>query len=260
MGAFDGSNVLKGKVAIVTGGARGIGEGMTTAMAKAGASVAFTDIKEDLAKETEKKLQAQGLKVISIIADGRDEAQVKAAVKRTKDEFGSVWMVINNANVYQDQEPLEVTTFEKLNDMFDAGFYASWRYMMACLPYMKEGGGGSIVNFGSDAGLWGLPGNMGYAANKEAIRALTRNAAREWGKYNITSNTIIPGAATPGMLKYFADNPEHAEKRKREQILGRFGIPEDDLGALAVFLCSDGARFLTGETIKMNGGINTNAL
>jgi NAD(P)-dependent dehydrogenase (short-subunit alcohol dehydrogenase family) len=232
MGAFDGSNVLKGKVAIVTGGARGIGEGMTTAMAKAGASVAFTDIKEDLAKETEKKLQAQGLKVISIIADGRDEAQVKAAVKRTKDEFGSVWMVINNANVYQDQEPLEVTTFEKLNDMFDAGFYASW----------------------------GLPGNMGYAANKEAIRALTRNAAREWGKYNITSNTIIPGAATPGMLKYFADNPEHAEKRKREQILGRFGIPEDDLGALAVFLCSDGARFLTGETIKMNGGINTNAL
>ena len=143
--------------------------------------------------------------------------------------------------------------------MFDAGFYASWRYIMACLPYMKEGGGGSIVNFGSDAGLWGLPGNVAYAANKEAIRALTRNCARELGKYQITANTIIPGAATPGMLKYFADNPEHAEKRKREQILGRFGIPEDDLGALAVFLCSDGSRFLTGETIKMNGGINTNA-
>jgi NAD(P)-dependent dehydrogenase (short-subunit alcohol dehydrogenase family) len=260
MGAFDGTGVLKGKVAIVTGGARGIGEGMTTALAKAGASVTFTDIKEDLLKETEKKLQDQGLKVIGIIADGCSDEAVKNAVQKTVDKFGSIFMLINNANVEQPFALIEDTSRQKLDDMFEAGFYASWRYMMACFPHMKAGGGGSIVNFGSDAGLWGLPGNLPYAANKEALRAMMRVAAREWGKHQITANTIIPGAATPGMLKYFADNPEHAEKRKRELLFGRFGIPEDDLGALAVFLCSDGSRFLTGETIKMNGGVNINAL
>lgn len=260
MGAFDGTGVLKGRVVIVTGGARGIGEGMTTALAKAGASVTFTDIKEDLLKETEKKLKDQGLKVMGIIADGCSDEAVKNAVQKTVDTFGSLWMVINNANMYQDFALIEDTPREKLESMFEAGFYASWRYMMAAFPHFKAGGGGRLVNFGSDAGLWGLPGNLPYAANKEALRAMMRVAAREWGKYQITANTIIPGAATTGMLKYFADNPEHAEKRKRELLFGRFGIPEDDLGALAVFLCSDGASFLTGETIKMNGGVNINAL
>jgi NAD(P)-dependent dehydrogenase (short-subunit alcohol dehydrogenase family) len=260
MGAFDGSGVLKGKVALVTGGGRGIGKGMTAAMAKAGASVAFTDIRDDLIAETESELRGLGLDVIGIHADGCSDEEVKHAVQKTVDTFGSLWMVINNANMYQDFALIEDTSREKLETMFEAGFYASWRYMMAAFPHMKAGGGGRLVNFGSDAGLWGLPGNLPYAANKEALRAMMRVAAREWGKYQITANTIIPGAATTGMLKYFEDNPEHGEKRRRELLFGRFGIPEDDLGALAVFLCSDGSAFITGETMKMNGGVNINAL
>jgi NAD(P)-dependent dehydrogenase (short-subunit alcohol dehydrogenase family) len=260
MGAFDGSNALKGKVAIITGGARGIGKGMTTALAKAGASVTFTDIKEEILKKTEKELKDQGYKVQGVIADGRSDEAVKNAVKKTVDAFGSVYMVVNNANVEQPFKPLEEVTRADIDDMFEAGYFAAWRYMMAVVPHMKEAGGGSLVNIASDAGLWGNPGMLPYNSCKEAMRAMMRTAAREWGKYSIIANTIIPGALTEGAQAYFDANPGHLENRKKQMLLGRMGIPEDDLGALAVFLCSDGAKYLTGETIKMNGGVNINAL
>jgi NAD(P)-dependent dehydrogenase (short-subunit alcohol dehydrogenase family) len=260
MGAFDGSNALKGKVAIVTGGARGIGKGMTTALAKAGASVTFTDISADALKATEKELRDQGLKVQGVVADGCSDEAVKNAVQKTVDAYGSIWMVINNATAAGGFKTMLDTSREDLDKMFEAGFFAAWRYMLACYPHMKAGGGGSIVNFASDAGLWGNAGMLPYNACKEAMRALTRTAAREWGPDQIIVNTIIPGALTEGAKAYFDANPGHLEARKKQMLLGRMGIPEDDLGALAVFLCSDGAKYMTGETLKMNGGVNINAL
>jgi NAD(P)-dependent dehydrogenase (short-subunit alcohol dehydrogenase family) len=247
--------VLDGKVAIVTGGARGIGRGMGTALAKAGAAVTLTDIRQETLDGTVKELTGQGLKVQGVVADGRFEDQVKNAVKKTVDKFGPVYMLINCAQTAPPDTPLHEITREGMELSFNSGFYASWYYMVACFPYLTETKG-TVVNFASDAGLWCNAGQLPYNATKEAIRALSRTAAREWGPLGINVNTIVPGMLSDGAKQYFSEHPGHAEMRLKQIPLGRFGDPENDAGGLAVFLCSPGSKYMTGETFNINGGVN----
>jgi NAD(P)-dependent dehydrogenase (short-subunit alcohol dehydrogenase family) len=244
---------LDGKVAIVTGAARGIGKGMATALVKAGAAVTITDITKETLEATGGELRKlPGARVLAILADGTDDQAVKDAVRRTADEFGRIDILINNAQAALTGVPLEQHKIDDLAFAFNTGFYASFRYMVACLPYLKETRG-TVINFASDAGILGNWGMVGYNATKEAIRALTRTAAREWAQHGITVNCIVPGMLTEGSKAFFERNPEHFKKSMESIALGRLGDPELDAGSFVVFLGSSG-RYFTGETFNLNGG------
>ena len=244
---------LDGKVAIVTGAARGIGKGMATALGKAGAAVTITDIREDTLQATSGEFDKLGIKHLAVVADGTKDADVEKAVKKTVDEFGRIDVLINNAQTAVTGVNLEDQSVDDVMVGIDTGFLASFRYMKACFPYLKEAQG-TVVNFASQAGLLGNVGMVGYNAAKEANRALTRTAAREWAQYNITVNTIIPGMLTEGSKEFFDANPEHYKHSLANIPLGRLGDPEKDAGSLAVFLASEGAHYLTGDTFNIDGG------
>jgi NAD(P)-dependent dehydrogenase (short-subunit alcohol dehydrogenase family) len=244
---------LDGKVAIITGAARGIGKGMATALGKAGAAVTITDIREDTLEQTSAEFDTLGIKHLAIVADGTKDADVENAVQKTVKAFGRIDVLINNAQTAVTGVNLEDQSVEDVMVGIDTGFLASFRYMKACFPYLKDSQG-TVVNFASQAGLLGNAGMVGYNAAKEANRALTRTAAREWAQHNITVNTIIPGMLTEGSKEFFDANPEHYKHSLANIPLGRLGDPEKDAGALAVFLASDGAHYLTGDTFNIDGG------
>ena len=245
---------LDGKVAIVTGAARGIGKGMATALLKAGAAVTITDIRRETLNETSAEFDdIEGASHLALIADGTKDDEVNDAVRKTVEAFGRVDVLINNAQTAVTGVNIEDQTVADVMDGIDTGFLASFRYMKACFPYLKEAQG-TVVNFASQAGLLGNVGMIGYNAAKEANRALTRTAAREWAQYNITVNCIIPGMLTEGSKEFFDANPEHYKHSLANIPLGRLGDPEKDAGALVVFLASDGAHYLTGDTFNIDGG------
>ena len=244
---------LNGKVAIVTGAARGIGKGMATALGKAGASVTITDIRKETLEEASAAFDELGIKHLALVADGTKDDDVENAVRQTVDAFGRIDMVINNAQTAVTSASLQDQSVADVMVAIDSGFLASFRYMKACYPYLKESQG-TVVNFASQAGLLGNVGMVGYNTAKEANRALTRTAAREWAPDNITVNCIIPGMQTEGSKEYFDKNPEHLKHSLANIPLGRLGDPEKDAGALVVFLASEGAHYLTGETFNIDGG------
>jgi NAD(P)-dependent dehydrogenase (short-subunit alcohol dehydrogenase family) len=245
---------LTGKVAIVTGGARGIGKGMATALLKAGAAATITDIREEVLSSTSKEFDAlPDARHLAIVADGRNEDQVVEAVRQTVDAFGRVDVLINNAQTSVTGVPLQDQTVEDLMLAVDGGLFASFRYMKHCHPYLKESQG-TVINFASQAGLIGNWGMVGYNCAKEGIRGLTRTAAREWGPENITVNCLIPGMVTEGSSAFYEKNPEHYKNSMANIPLGRLGDPEKEAGALVVFLASEGGHYITGETISIDGG------
>jgi len=234
---------LDGKVAIVTGAARGIGKGMATALLKAGMSVTITDIRPETLDQTSVEFDKIATdRHLALISDGTRDEDVNNAVQQTVQKFSRVDMLINNAQTAVTGVPIEAHTVEDVMVGIDSGFLASFRYMKACFPYLKASQG-TVINFASQAGLIGNVGMVGYNAAKEANRALTRTAAREWAPYNITVNCIIPGMLTEGYKHSLSNIP-----------LARLGDPEKDAGSLVVFLASEGAHYLTGETFNIDGG------
>ena len=245
---------LSGKAGIVTGGASGIAKGMSTALLKAGMAVTVTDINPTtLASATEFYNTIEGARHLELIADGTKDDDVNNAVQQTVDAFGRIDLVINCAQASVGDLEVQDHTIDTIMVGIDSGFLASFRYMKAAYPYLKESQG-SVVNFASQAGLIGNWGMLPYNAAKEAIRALTRTAAREWGKDNIAVNTIIPGSLTEGSKAFFDAHPEHYKHSMENIPMGRLGDPEKDLGALAVFLASEGSHYITGDTFNMDGG------
>ncbi len=245
---------LNGKVAIVTGGARGIGKGMATALLKAGAAVTITDIREETLAQTSAEFdKLPGARHLAILADGAKDEDVENAVRKTVDAFGRIDVIVNNAQASVTGVNMEDQSVEDVMVAIDTGFLASFRYMKACFPYLKESQG-TVVNFASQAGLIGNWGMIGYNAAKEANRALTRTAAREWAQHNITANCIIPGMLTEGSKEFFDANPEHYKHSLSNIPLARLGDPEKDAGSLVVFLASEGAHYITGDTFNIDGG------
>jgi len=216
-------------------------------------SVTITDIQADKLARVGEELRGRGLKILDVLADGTSDDDVANAVARTVKEFGRIDMLINNAQAAVTGVPLEKQTIADVAIGINTGFYASFRYMKACFPYLKESQG-TVVNFASQAGLLGNSGMLGYNAAKEANRALTRTAAREWGPHNITVNCIIPGMLTEGLKEFFEANPEHAKNSLANIPLGRLGDPEKEVGALVVFLASPGGHYITGDTFNVDGG------
>jgi NAD(P)-dependent dehydrogenase (short-subunit alcohol dehydrogenase family) len=194
-----------------------------------------------------------GVKVLACQADGGVEEQVAAVVKQAADTLGRIDFLINNAQNSASGVPLAEHTKEQFDQAIYSGLYAAFFYMKHCYPYLKETKG-SVVNFASGAGLFGKPGQSSYAAAKEGIRGMTRVAATEWGPDGINCNLICPLVMTDALKKWREEYPAVYEQTIKGIPAGRFGDPEKDIGRTAVFLCSEDAKYISGETITMQGG------
>lgn len=243
---------LQDKVAIITGGAGGIGSGMAKAMVKEGAIAVIVDLNEETGKAMEKELQAISPKSMFLQANLMDHANLGQIVETVVEKYGKLDVLINNAHASK-QASIEDITQADLDLSFGTGFYPTFHLMQAALPYLKESKG-NVINFSSGAGLEGHVTQGSYAAAKEAIRAISRVAAREWGQFGINVNIISPLANSPGVQEWAKANPEYYESVKSKIPLGRFGEIEEDIGRVAVFLSSEDSQYITGQTIMVDGG------
>lgn len=245
---------LDGKVALVTGGASGIGEAMVRALHAAGASVAVADM-----SGAEKQLASElGDRVLAVHVDVTDDAAVGSAVQQAVGEFGGLDVLCNNAGTSGERiaaadYPLDA--FDKIVSVNLRGVLSGIRH---AVPIMIERGGGSVINTASAAALVATPGRAPYSATKGAVVALTRSVAAEYGRAGIRCNAICPGIIDTPMLRSIeAKTPEQFEQItafvETATAAGRFGRPEE-IAAVAVFLASDESSFLTGAAIPVDGG------
>ncbi|MBK6492619.1 MAG: SDR family oxidoreductase [Sphingomonadales bacterium] len=251
------SGMLDGKIAIVTGGAKGLGNGISRAMAKEGASLLITGRDGAATVKVAAEIHAEfGTKAIGMSADMRSKVQVEAMVQRAVDEFGGLDALVTNASQLSPNVLLEHKTDEMLADTLAMGIWGTWWAMRAAFPHMKKRGGGSIVNFYSidaDTGAWL---HSDYNINKMGILGLTRSAAVEWGRFNIRVNAIAPTGLGQVFAQLVKDVPGFLEMATANNPLKRAGDPEKDIGPVVVFLASEMSRFITGEMINVDGGQN----
>lgn len=245
---------LEGNVTIITGAGKGIGFGLAQAFAKEGSDLVITGRTESRLISAKEALEREfGVRVLYVVADGADENAIRDVVKRTIDTFGKINTLINNAQVSRSGLPLVEHTKEDFDMAINSGLYAAFFYMRECFPYLKETHG-SVINFASGAGLFGKLGQASYAAAKEGIRGMSRVAAAEWGPDGVRVNVICPLAMTESLREWKENYPDLFEKTIQGIPLGRFADPMNDIGSLCVFLSSDDASYITGETITLQGG------
>ena len=259
---------LTGKTAIITGAGRAvlkdgtcgsIGYGIATAYAKEGANIVITgrNVKKlDDAKEELERLY--GIKVLTIqaviSADNDNETTVKNVVDKTIETFGRIDVLINNAQASASGVTIAEHTIEQFNLAIYSGLYATFYYMKACYPYLKETKG-SVINFASGAGLFGNFGQCSYAAAKEGIRGLTRVAATEWGKDGINVNIICPLAWTAQLESFKDSYPDAFNENVHMPPMGHYGNAELEIGRVCVQLASPDFKYMSGETITLEGGM-----
>jgi NAD(P)-dependent dehydrogenase (short-subunit alcohol dehydrogenase family) len=242
---------LKGKVGIVTGSASGIGRGIALAMAKEGAKIVIVDVNEEKGKETLAEVNKYTESML-FIKDISIKENVYEIVEEVVKKFGKLDIMVNNAHVSR-QAPFIETTQDHLNLSFGTGFYPTFHFMQAAYPELKKSQG-KVINFASGAGLDGQVTQTSYAAAKEAIRAISRVTANEWGPQGINVNLISPIALTPGVEEWRENAPELYDAMINKIPLRRLGDPEQDIGHVAVFLASSDSDYITGQTIMVDGG------
>jgi NAD(P)-dependent dehydrogenase (short-subunit alcohol dehydrogenase family) len=247
--------LLEGRVAIVTGGGRGIGAAICRVLAREGAAVAVNySASEEKAARVVREIAEAGGRALAVRADVRDPAAVNAMVEQVVATFGRVDGLVNNAQTFRPMAPMATVTEEDVDVFYTSGVKGTLWAMQAVHPHMQAAGWGRIVNFASAAGITGMRGYGAYNASKEAIRAITRTAAREWGRDGIVVNCIAPGAASKRGQEAAARDDEAYQQFLREHPIGRQGDPEDDIAPVVLFLCSDASRYLTGQTLMVDGG------
>lgn len=245
---------MKDKVVIITGGGKGIGKGIAQAFAEEGASLVITGRQEIALLDTKAELEAAyNIPVLPIVADGSDEISVKNVITKTIETYGKLDVLINNAMASKSGTMLKDHSRKDFDLAINSGLYATFFYMREAYPYLKLTKG-SVINFASGAGLSGRIGQASYAAAKEGIRGLTRVAATEWGVDGININVVCPLVETPQMLKWKEEFPAHYEATIKGIPLARFGDAKNDIGRTCIFLASEDASFISGETIVLQGG------
>lgn len=259
---------LTGKTAIITGAGKAtlsdgscgsIGYGIATAYAKEGANLVITGRNMQKLLDAKTDLEATyGIKVLAVQADvaaGADNrAIVQNVVDRAVEEFGGIQVLINNAQASASGVTLADHTTEQFDLALYSGLYAAFYYMQACYPHLAKSEG-SVINFASGAGLFGNFGQCAYAAAKEGIRGLSRVAATEWGKDNINVNVICPLAWTAQLENFQKAYPEAFEKNVKMPPMGHYGNVETEIGRVCVQLACPDFKFLTGETLTLEGGL-----
>jgi len=237
---------LSGKVAIVTGAGRGIGRATAKLFAVQGAKVAVVSRTAENVDRVVADIQVAGGIALGIVCDIADPDQITATVDKVIAAYGQIDILVNNAfdPSVAFSSVVELLA-EQLQRNFEMGPIAYLRTMQACYPHLKASGEGRVINFASLAGVLGMQGYAPYNMAKEAVRALTRSAAREWGADKITVNNVMPVADTWGAA---ADVPAPTN------VLGRYGSPEEDIAPVVLFLASKEGQFLTGYSLTPDGG------
>lgn len=252
---------LKGRVAIVTGGAAGIGRGITEAYARAGALVLMADVDVGAGDACLASLPADLRDRVSFFqVDVTDKTQVQAMVAHAVSRWGRLDILVNNAWRGSGFARLEDQTDEKMRGAFDMAVMAAFWAMQAALPHFKQVGSGRVVNLCSLNGVNAHLYSADYNAAKEALRTLTRTAAREWAQYQVCCNVICPGAASDAYQRFARNHPDNAAEMAKANPMGRIGDPLTDIAPVAVFLASDDSRYLTGNTLFVDGGAHINGV
>lgn len=244
---------LDGKVALVTGAGQGVGRGIALALAREGAALAIVGRTLEKCERTVAEIEALGGRAIALGCDVGKREQVEATVAQTVAALGGVDVLVNNAHA---SRPLTAVADTTDKDMAIAmkGMTGTLLFMQACLPDLTERRG-RVINIGSISGTRGDAGFAAYAMAKEAIRALSRVAAREWGPLGITVNVVCPFSDSPGIEYMIETQPDFIPQLTAGTVLGRLGSSERDVGRTVVFLASDDAAYITGQTINVDGGM-----
>ncbi len=259
---------LTGKTAIITGAGRAvlsdgrcgsIGYGIATAYAKEGANLVITGRNVRKLEDAKEELERlYNIKVLAVQADvnaGADnEAVINNVVQQTIDTFGSIDVLINNAQASASGVPLAEHTTDQFDLALYSGLYAAFYYMKACYPHLAKSKG-AVINFASGAGLFGNFGQCAYAAAKEGIRGLTRVAATEWAKDGINVNIVCPLAWTAQLEQFEKAYPEAFKENVKMPPAGHFGDAEAEIGRVCVQLASPDFKYMTGETLTLEGGM-----
>jgi len=251
---------LAGRAALITGGADGIGRGMAVRFAAEGAGVLVADYNEEKGHETVQDLRSRGGRAAFVRCDVTRRDDVIAAVSACVDQFGAVDILVNNAYRGQGLGRIESKSDAVFEDGMTMCLYAAKWSMEAAFPHMRSRNWGRIVNFCSLNGVNAHIGTAEYNVGKEALRAYTRSAAREWARYGICANIICPAAASSSFKIFESMQPEIAAAAAAANPMGRMGDPERDIAGVALFLASEDARYLTGNTLFVDGGAHINGV
>jgi 3-oxoacyl-[acyl-carrier protein] reductase len=246
---------LKDKVAIITGGGSGFGEGMARRFAAEGAAIVVNDLNATGGQRVAEILKQQGAKALFVQGDVAKRPDVKALIARTLAEFGRVDILVNNAGYTHRNQPLLDVPEDVFDRIFAVNVRALYLAALEIVPVMRKQGGGSIINTASTAGLRPRPGLTWYNASKGAVVTMTKSMAVELAPDRIRVNCLCPVAGETGMLADFmgGDTPENRAKFRASVPLGRLSLPEDIANA-ALYLASDEANFITGVALEVDGG------
>jgi NAD(P)-dependent dehydrogenase (short-subunit alcohol dehydrogenase family) len=246
------NRLLEGRRVLVTGGARGLGYAFAQAIGRAGAHVVIADILAERVQQSAAELIAEGLTVHGVTVDLAQPDSIDVCIAETTRLLGGLDGLVNNASITNSGgKTCEELSLDTWDQVMQVNVRGTWLMTKACLPALRASGHGAIVNLASDTPLWGAPNLLAYVASKGAIIAMTRSLARELGTDNITVNAIAPGLVLVEATAYV---PEARHRLYNDQrAIQRPQLPEDVSGAV-LFALSDLARFITGQTLPVNGG------
>ncbi len=247
---------LSGRTALITGAAEGIGQGVAHRLARDGATVIIADFNETAGRQTARDIANNGGKARFVAVDITD----KASVMDMMAEAGPVDILVNNAWRGQGIGRIENKTDTQFDTTLRMGLYACQWTSSSALPHMKAQGWGRIINMASLNGVNAHMGSADYNVAKEALRALTRTAAREWAAYGICCNIVCPAALSQSARRIMEQQPGMIERISAANPMGRMGDPETDIGGVCAFLASKDARYLTGNTLFVDGGAHINGV
>jgi NAD(P)-dependent dehydrogenase (short-subunit alcohol dehydrogenase family) len=244
---------LDGKVALISGGARGQGATETRMLVQEGASVVLGDILDEEGRKVEAEMRASGGDATYVHLDVTREDDWRAAVAKAVETYGKLNVLVNNAGILV-RASIEETTEDDLERIMAVNIKGVFLGTKHAIPAMRQAGGGSIVNISSTAGLVGSPGDTAaYSATKGAVRLFTKSTAVQHAKDNIRCNSIHPGPIATDMIKDMMENQARWEQRLRRLPMGRVGRPED-IAYGVIYLASDEASFVTGSELVIDGG------
>ena len=244
---------FKGRVVLVTGGNAGIGRAVAIEFAKRGAKVVVSGRREQEGAEVVGGIAASGGEALFVRADVSQERDVQVLVERTLAAFGRLDYAFNNAGIEQALTPLPEQTEETYARIMDVNVKGVWLSLKHEIPAMLQTGGGAIVNTTSIAGLVGFQQSPIYTASKHAVVGLTKAVALEYAKQGVRVNAVAPAAIETRMFRDFANTPEVRDMLVSAHPMGRIGQPTEVASAV-LWLCSEGASFVTGQTLALDGG------
>lgn len=244
--------MLKDKVAIVTGGTRGIGREIVINLAKKGIKVSFNYVNsEEVAKELVKEIEGFGGNAVCYRADVRDYSKVKEMVDNTKETFGSIDILVNNAGITRDK-PLLLMESDDWKDVIDTNLTGVFNCTKAVVMHLMKQKKGDIINITSVSGMVGLARQTNYSASKAGMIGFTKALAKELCSYNIRVNAVAPGGIETEMIE--ALNEKYRKDMQKSIPMGRFGTSEE-VAEVVSFLLSDSAKYITGHIIPVDGGL-----